>query len=179
MVGASRGRCTFPVAVDPVKEILATRGSVQRTCPTDGVLSLEQGTTLKTPAGIPACSASWERHRNTVSDVTVRSVLHLWLTVPVPTSARARADSGVSSAGFTTTVQPTARAAPTFLVIIALGKFHWKQRNHVRLFMKTPSRSRLALCHWLLTGVMMEATPTGCLRRRSFLSLAGDGTMSP
>lgn len=40
------------------------------------------------------------------------------------TSARARADSGVSSAGLTTTVQPAARAAPTFLVIMALGKFH-------------------------------------------------------
>lgn len=40
------------------------------------------------------------------------------------TSARARADSGVSSAGFTTTVHPAARAAPTFLVIMALGKFH-------------------------------------------------------
>lgn len=42
----------------------------------------------------------------------------------VLTSARARADSGVSSAGLTTTVQPAARAAPTFLVIMALGKFH-------------------------------------------------------
>lgn len=41
-----------------------------------------------------------------------------------PTSARASADRGVSSAGFTTTVQPAARAAPTFLVIMALGKFH-------------------------------------------------------
>lgn len=52
---------TFPVAVEPVKEILATRGSVQRTCPTDGVFSLEQGTTLKTPAGMPACSASCKK----------------------------------------------------------------------------------------------------------------------
>lgn len=57
---SSRGRrrLTFPVAVDPVKEIFATSGSVQRTCPTEGVFSLEQGTTLKTPAGIPAFSAS-------------------------------------------------------------------------------------------------------------------------
>lgn len=45
----------------------------------------------------------------------------------VLTSARARAESGVSSAGLTTTVQPAASAAPTFLVIMALGKFHWKQ----------------------------------------------------
>lgn len=62
---SSRGRCrqhsdvlTLPVAVEPVKEILATSGSVQRTSPTDGVFSLEQGTTLKTPGGIPARSAS-------------------------------------------------------------------------------------------------------------------------
>jgi len=41
------------------------------------------------------------------------------------TWARARAERGVSSAGFTTTVHPAASAAPTFLVIIALGKFHW------------------------------------------------------
>lgn len=61
------GALTFPVAVDPVKEILATRGSVQRTSPTDGVFSLEQGTTLNTPAGIPACSASCSIHDNTGS----------------------------------------------------------------------------------------------------------------
>lgn len=47
------------MAVEPVKEILATSGSVQRTPPTAGVFSLEQGTTLKTPGGIPACSASY------------------------------------------------------------------------------------------------------------------------
>lgn len=47
-----------------------------------------------------------------------------WLDKVKLTSARASADSGVSSAGLTTTVQPAARAAPTFLVIMALGKFH-------------------------------------------------------
>lgn len=47
------------MAVEPVKEILDTSGSVQRTSPTVGVFSLEQGTTLKTPGGIPACSASY------------------------------------------------------------------------------------------------------------------------
>ena len=45
------------------------------------------------------------------------------------TSAKARAEKGVSSAGFTTTVQPAARAAPTFRVIMALGKFHWIRRE--------------------------------------------------
>lgn len=44
------------------------------------------------------------------------------------TSASARAEKGVSSAGLTTTVQPAARAAPTLRVIMALGKFHWGQR---------------------------------------------------
>ena len=58
MVQLNSEALTLPVAVEPVKEILATRGSVQRTSPTDGVFSLEQGTTLNTPAGIPACSAS-------------------------------------------------------------------------------------------------------------------------
>lgn len=55
-------RLTLPVAVEPVKEILATSGWVQRTSPTDGVFALEQGTTLTTPGGIPACSASYQ-HR--------------------------------------------------------------------------------------------------------------------
>lgn len=45
---------TLPVEVEPVKEILATRGSVQSTSPTEGVRAREQGTTLKTPGGIPA-----------------------------------------------------------------------------------------------------------------------------
>ena len=42
------------------------------------------------------------------------------------TSHMASAERGVSSAGFRTTVQPTAIAAHAFLVIIAFGKFHWK-----------------------------------------------------
>lgn len=47
------------------------------------------------------------------------------------TCASARAESGVSSAGFTTAVQPIARAAAAFRVIIANGKFHrsYKQVN--------------------------------------------------
>ena len=38
-------------------------------------------------------------------------------------SAMASAESGVCSAGFSTTVQPAARAGATLRVIIALGKF--------------------------------------------------------
>ena len=54
-------------------------------------------TTSSTPGGMPACSAS---------------------------RASARAVSGVCSAGFTTTVQPTASAGATLRVIIEAGKFH-------------------------------------------------------
>ena len=54
-------------------------------------------TTLNTPAGKPAASAS---------------------------AARASAVSGVASAGFTTTVQPAASAGATLRVIMASGKFH-------------------------------------------------------
>jgi len=49
--------------VEPVKEILATNGSVHRTSPTAGVCSLEQGTTLYTPAGIPAWFASCNKRK--------------------------------------------------------------------------------------------------------------------
>ncbi len=49
---------TLPVAVEPVKEILATRGSVQSSSPTAGVFPLEQGTTLNTPGGMPAWTDS-------------------------------------------------------------------------------------------------------------------------
>ncbi|MNG17954.1 hypothetical protein D3C84_1019780 [compost metagenome] len=54
-------------------------------------------TTLNTPAGKPASSAS---------------------------CARANAEYGVSWAGLITTVQPAARAAAALRVIIAEGKFH-------------------------------------------------------
>ncbi|MCY1383679.1 hypothetical protein D9M69_718300 [compost metagenome] len=53
-------------------------------------------TTLNTPAGMPASSAS---------------------------TARAKADSGVSSDGLRISVQPAARAGPTLRVTMARGKF--------------------------------------------------------
>ena len=40
----------------------------------------------------------------------------------------ANADNGVSSAGLMTAVQPTVKAAPSFLVIMAMGKFHCKKK---------------------------------------------------
>ena len=70
-----------------MKERPATWGDSQSSWPTSLVFFLLVVTTLITPAGMPAWSAS---------------------------SARARAERGVSSAGFTTQLQPAARAAPTF-----------------------------------------------------------------
>ena len=51
-------------------------------------------------------------------------------------AAKAKADSGVASAGLITTVQPAAKAGATFLVIMAFGKFQ---------------------------GVIAATTPTACL----------------
>ena len=51
-------RFTFPVTVDPVNEIVDTRGLLQRTFPTSAALSREHVTTLSTPGGNPASSAS-------------------------------------------------------------------------------------------------------------------------
>ncbi|MDT4877960.1 hypothetical protein FQZ97_1135200 [compost metagenome] len=52
-------------------------------------------------------------------------------------SAKRRAEREVSSAGLTTTVQPTARAAPSFQAMVCSGKFQ---------------------------GTMTPTTPTGSLR---------------
>ena len=49
---------TFPTAVDPVNEIVDTRGLLQSTLPTSAALSREHVTTLSTPGGNPASSAS-------------------------------------------------------------------------------------------------------------------------
>ena len=48
---------TLPVSVDPVNEILATRGLSHRTFPTAGVFLREHVTTFTTPGGTPASSA--------------------------------------------------------------------------------------------------------------------------
>ena len=64
-------------------------------------------------------------------------------------AAKAKAVKGVSSAGLTTKVHPAAKAAPAFLVIMAAGKFQ---------------------------GVIIAATPTGCLMKTNSLPLVGAGT---
>ncbi|MNT80308.1 hypothetical protein D3C72_2197470 [compost metagenome] len=67
-------------------------------------------------------------------------------------SARARAENGVSLAGLTTMLQPAARAGATLRVIIAEGKFH---------------------------GVIAAQTPMPCLITSRRLSPAGEGITSP
>ncbi len=76
-----------PTAVEPVKETRSTPGCSARACPATGPRPV---TRLKTPAGTPAsCTAS----------------------------AKSWAVSGVSSAGFSTIVQPAASAGATLATI--------------------------------------------------------------
>ncbi len=76
-----------PTAVEPVKETRSTPGCSTRAWP---AIRPRPVTRLKTPAGIPA---SWTA------------------------SAKSWAVSGVSSAGFSTIVQPAASAGPTLATI--------------------------------------------------------------
>ena len=82
-----------PTSVEPVKDSLRTRGSSSRADTTGP--GVDVVTTFTTPAGTPAS---------------------------VSRSARARAVSGVSSAGLSTTGQPAASAGPILRVAIAAGK---------------------------------------------------------
>ena len=84
-----------PVAVDPVKVIMSTRGSVVSTSPTRWS---DEATTLTTPAGMSVSSAM----------IRPRTV----------------ADHGVSGAGLSTTVLPAARAGPSLARFRLSGKFH-------------------------------------------------------
>ena len=100
----------LPTSVEPVKTTLPTSGWVTKRSPTTDPLP---GTTVSTPSGMPAASAS---------------------------SAMRIAVSGVSSAGFSTTVQPAARAGAKPQPAIGIGKFQ---------------------------GTMMPTTPTGSWKVRS------------
>jgi hypothetical protein len=84
----------LPTSVDPVKHTLRTAGCVTNRCPTTLPLP---GSTVNTPSGSPASSAS---------------------------SPSRIAVSGVSSAGFSTTVLPAASAGPKPQAAIGIGKFH-------------------------------------------------------
>ena len=80
-----------PVAVDPVKAILSTRGWRTRCAPT---VVPGPGTTLMAPDGKPTSVAS---------------------------SAMRSAVSGVAESGFSTTEQPAASAGASFHVVIISG----------------------------------------------------------
>jgi hypothetical protein len=114
---------SLPTSVEPVKENLRTSGFWVSSSPTSRARVVV--TTLSTPAGSPAAAAS---------------------------SASARAESGVSSGGLTTTVQPAAMAGATLRVIMAMGKFQ---------------------------GVIAATTPIGCFSTRMRLPAAWVGMTSP
>src|SRR5690606_2104126 len=84
----------LPTSVEPVNENFRTSGLSHMTLPI--AAASWPVTTLKTPAGTPAFSAS---------------------------SASASAVSGVCDGGFTTKVQPAASAGAALRVIMARGKF--------------------------------------------------------
>ena len=111
-VGAHWRARMRPTSVDPVNDRCRTTSLLHSTWPTAMLCSASAVMMLSTPAGMPARWAS---------------------------SATARADSGVASAGLITTLQPAASAGATLRVIIAIGKFQ---------------------------GVMAAHTPIGCLMTR-------------
>ncbi|MBB5570839.1 hypothetical protein GGI58_006010 [Rhizobium lentis] len=96
---------SLPTRVEPVKVIIRTNGLDVISAP---MAFASPVTTFKTPSGMPARAAS---------------------------SAKAKAENGVNSEGFSTTEQPAAKAGADFRVIMAAGKFH---------------------------GVMAATTPIGC-----------------
>src|SRR5215471_6983952 len=85
---------SLPTSVDPVNATLSTSSCAARAAP---AVSPYPGTMLTTPSGNPAS----------------------WISSP-----KRSAVSGVCSAGFRTTVQPAARAGPSFQAAIRSGKFH-------------------------------------------------------
>ena len=106
-----------PTSVDPVKERCLTVGDEQSTLPIAIDWSASAVRILITPSGTPARDAS---------------------------SASASAESGVSSAGLITIVQPAAIAGAILRVIMAIGKFQ---------------------------GVIATQTPMGCFKTIRRLSL--------
>ena len=89
---------SWPVRLSPVKEISGTSGCFTSASPASSPSPL---TRLKTPAGTPA---SWKM------------------------SAHSDADSGVNSAGFSTTVLPVASAGASFHDSSMNGVFHGVMR---------------------------------------------------
>jgi hypothetical protein len=126
-MSAAAARITaVPTAVEPVKEILRTSGWWTSASP---ATDPSPGTTLSTPGGSPAASA---------------------------TSASSSAESGVSVAGLTTAVLPMASAGATFQAVISSGKFHGTTSAHTpsgsRKVMAVPLFATGSVCPWCLSG---------------------------
>ena len=94
MLGAHCDISLTPISVEPVKVSLRTIGLAVSSPP---ISAAPPVSTLNTPLGIPARSAS---------------------------TASASAEYGVCVAGLSTIVHPAASAGPALRVIIAAGKFH-------------------------------------------------------
>src|SRR6202012_74201 len=103
----------LPTGVEPVKVSARIAGCEVSTAPTS---TAGPCTTLKTPAGIPACA---------------------------PSSASASAESGVSLAGLSTIVQPAASAGAALRRIIAEGKFQGVIAAHTDLLLWVDNLPRL------------------------------------
>src|SRR6267154_6601232 len=95
--------CTisFPTSVEPVKAILSTSQFAASAAP---AVSPYPVTIFTTPDGKPASSIN---------------------------SPSRKAERGVCSAGLSTTVQPVARAGPSFQAAISSGKFLGRPAGHV------------------------------------------------
>jgi hypothetical protein len=125
IVAAAPSAIPRPTSVDPVKAIFATSGCSTSRCPTT---LPGPATTLSTPSGTPASSAM----RSSSSAV-----------------------SGVSAAGFSTTVLPAASAGATFQDAMTSGKFHGTIRP------TTPSGSRNVMSTPPATGIVWPSRRSG------------------
>ena len=92
-VGAAALATSMPARVEPVKDTMAMPGWLEIAAPTSGPVPL---TRLNTPFGTPAACI---------------------------TSAQMMAENGASSDGFSTMVQPVARAGTTLQAIWLIGQF--------------------------------------------------------
>ena len=122
---AARRRIPVPTAVEPVKTILRTCSWVTSRSPTTEPLP---GSTVNTSSGRPASR---------------------------PSSASRRAVSGVSSAGFSTTVLPAASAGAKPQPAIGMGKFHGT------MIPTTPSGSRNVTSSPPATGICRPNSRSG------------------
>ena len=86
-------------------------------------------------------NSCWERRNKQSTEVYVD--IKKQSEPGIPTWQSARAESGVSSEGLRTSVQPAATAGAAFLVNIATGKFHCKHTTPVNVQMSWEIHNRL------------------------------------